>query len=311
MGVAEIASAAAFEKARLITEALDALREATDIDERESLDRESWVTWYDATVPDVRDIKMLAGAMEIELLRRRGEQIQVEGERRGGDSTKVTRCVTLDSATTTQRSRARAVAAQPERVAAFIKREIAAGRVPSVRGAVRAAQATPALKPAPEPTPIDTPPAANVPPSSHDAAARTRITRAHQRLFDRIATVSGVPRTVDDLGARLGLKGAETRRFLHDAALLPWVRIDRSGDAYTIHVDNNLRELCALQGPRPDVPGGSVAAFLGTLRREIVRRRKENHDEFRKRKWNHEGILKREQSAILDWIEEQLNQVPN
>jgi len=298
MSVAEFAAAkqeadAAAEKARLIAEALCMMSTAEKIDERDSFDLTGWADWYDATLPKVRDIEILAGAMRIELHRRRGEQILAEEERRGGLPTKVTQRVTLPDASKMQRSRDRALASQREHVAAFVQQELAAGRAPSLRGAVRAVKAT-------------------LPKTVHKTtAALTRSSRNHQRLVDRIAKVSGTPQTVGDLGTCFGLKDAETRRFLHDAALLPWVRLDRSGDAYTILVDDDLRNICEGRVPRPALGNQSIRAYLQSLRTEITRRRKENHDDFRQRKWNSELILKREQTALLDWIEEQLMKVPN
>ena len=67
---------AAYRKAALIQTALQTLRAAHRIDERDDLNAASFVEWYDRTIPDVRDIKMLAGAMEIELAKRRGERIR-------------------------------------------------------------------------------------------------------------------------------------------------------------------------------------------------------------------------------------------
>jgi hypothetical protein len=83
-GHAEMGTAAT-QKAGLIRGALQALRGADALDEREELDAGSFLPWYDSTLPNVRDIKVLAGAMEIELGRRRGERLAQEGEQRGGD----------------------------------------------------------------------------------------------------------------------------------------------------------------------------------------------------------------------------------
>jgi len=84
----------------------------------------------------------------------------------------------------------------------------------------------------------------------------------------------------------------------------------------------NLRELAG--GRRAKRPVSVVASvtelhhycnehvtFLRNLGGEITRRRKENHDERIKRKWNPADVLKVEQRALLDWIEEQLERVPS
>ena len=73
----------AYQKEQLIREAHEKLKAANRIDERDDLDGASFVEWYDRTIPEVKDIKILAGAMEIEMMRRRGEQVIAEGERRG------------------------------------------------------------------------------------------------------------------------------------------------------------------------------------------------------------------------------------
>jgi len=45
------------------------------------------------------------------------------------------------------------------------------------------------------------------------------------------------------------------------------------------------------------------------LRTEITKRRKENHDDRQKRRWNPEDIVKLFQSQLLDWIEQQLDEM--
>jgi hypothetical protein len=135
----------AYQKAHLIQAALQTLQAAHQIDERDDLDAASFLDWYDRTIPDVHDIKILAGAMEIELARRRGEQIIQEGELRGRPE-KVEQCSTLMSKSEKdRRHEERTLAAAPDAVHAFVQREVKAGKVPSMRGAVgvaRAAHAT-------------------------------------------------------------------------------------------------------------------------------------------------------------------------
>jgi hypothetical protein len=274
---------AANEKARLIGEALDTLRVAHAMDERESLDRASWAAWYDTTIPDVRDLKILAGAMEIELHRRRGE-------------VGVTHRVTRDQeAERQQLARDRALAAQPDRVAAFIRHEAAAGRVPSVRGAVRAARTTV--------SPTD-------PQRSQFEGQRARSRRIALDYVNKLDVLAdGARRTDAQVIAIVGTD--DVHAFLQRICLIPWLSIDRTVAGTTFVVDHDLRAICEGRAPRPALGHQSIRAYLQSLRHEIARRRKENHDEFRKRNWNSELILKREQTSLLDWIEEQLNQVPN
>jgi hypothetical protein len=53
----------------------------------------------------------------------------------------------------------------------------------------------------------------------------------------------------------------------------------------------------------------AVVERYDNLRAEITRRRKENHDDRQKRRWNPEDIIKRCQSELLDWIEQELDAV--
>ncbi len=282
---------AAFEKARLITAALGALRTAQQLDERDSLDRESWAAWYDATIPDVRDIKILAGAMEIELHRRRGEEPMEKPGPKPGEQF-VTHRVT-NPAARKQSERDRALAAQPEKVAAFIQREAAAGRVPSVRGAVRAAKGKLSKAELQQ---------------TNFTARQARVQRDTVELVAEIDAVADAQRRTD---AELAAAGIDVVAFLQRVRLIPWLAIDRTVAGTTFVIDADLRAICEGRAPRPALGNQSLRAYLQDLRAEITRRRKENHDEFRKRKWNSESILKREQTALLDWIEEQLNEVPN
>ncbi len=285
----------AYRKARLIEDALQTLRASHQIDERDDLSAASFLEWYDRTIPDVRDIKILAGAMEIELARRRGEKILQEEERRGGN-TKVSAADTLlSNATKVQRSKERAIATAPEAVTAFIARERVAGRVPTIRaaaGVARAARAT----------------AAPLRRIKQAEALQARQSETNEQLFAAVAKVADGRRRTDAQVATI--TGYNPQFFLARIRLIPWLRIDRTPEGLTFHVDAPLRAICDEQLPRPELAYRSINHFLRELRAEITRRRKENHDEFQKRRWNSELILKREQTSLLDWIEQQLDQVP-
>ena len=286
----------AYRKAHLIQEALQTLQTAHQIDERDDLTAASFLEWYDCTIPDVRDIKILAGAMEIELARRRGERIAKEGERRGGD-TKVNQCVTLVSdLEKSRRSQERALAAEPDAVRAFVQREVKAGKMPSMRGAVgvaRAARATAA-------------------PHRLTKKAEAEQVRQHHQEEQTIAAIlkltDGRRRTEAQIATLTGHQTAAF--FLQRIRLIPWLRLDRTPEGLVFHVDEELRAICEGRRPRPQLSYQSIDQFLRDLRAELTRRRKENHDEFQKRRWNSELILKREQTTLLDWIEQQLDRVP-
>jgi len=250
MGVVDFVAAsqtadAAREKARLITEALDTLGRAVDLDERDSLDPASWVAWYDATIPNVRDIKILVGAMEIELCRRRGEQIQAEGERRGGLPSKVTHRVTLPDASKKQRSRDRALTAQPERISAFVQQEAAAGRVPSVRGAVRAAKAKPSTKT-----------------ERKRAQFTASQTRAQRHTGDVVASLDAVADGQRRTDAQLTATGLDVEVFLRRVRVIPWLAIDRTDAGTMFVIDDDLRDICDTRAPRPALGNQSIRTYL-------------------------------------------------
>jgi hypothetical protein len=60
---------------------------------------------------------------------------------------------------------------------------------------------------------------------------------------------------------------------------------------------------------RIEPPDPETRAFLKNLRKEITRRRKENHAQKQQRIWNVENILKLELIDLLDWIEDELDKV--
>jgi hypothetical protein len=283
----------AFQKANLIREALDTLRAGNALDERDDLDAANFLEWYDRTIPDVHDIKMLAGAMEIELAKRRGERIEDEGERRGrpenlspGDR--------LSNAVMVQRKKDRVLAEQPEAVGAYVQREVTAQRPPTVKGAVRAATAArTASRPSRK--------------AAQFTRSQTLTQKTNEELLAMLGTVADGERRTD---AQLAKIVGGIKAFLNRVRLLPWLEIDRTVEGTTFQINRPLRAICESAAPCPALSYQSFAEYFHTLRAELTRRRKENHDEFLKRRWNSELIIKREQTALLDWIEQQLDRVP-
>jgi len=285
------------EKATLVASALNALKAANALDERDDLDAASWVAWYDATIPQVRDIKILAGAMEIELHRRRGEQILAEDEGRGGDQKseqiKVHHRGTLIQAERHRRHRARSIAKHPKRVRAYVEQEAAAGRVPSVRGAMRAAQAAVQTSKPDRKT-------------AQFQAAQDRVIERAGEWIRQLDAVADGERRMDAQIVRL--TGSEIEVFLQRIRLIPWLWIDRTLEGTRFVIDQELRDICEGRQPRPPL-GEPIKAFLARVRGEIVRRRKENHDQTMKSKWTHNSVNVHRQSQLLDWIEEELSKV--
>lgn len=293
----------AFQKADLIQQALQTLREARGLDERDDLTAATWVAWYEATIPDVTDLKLLAGAMEVELVLRRGQRIIAEGERRGGDQqtawspsqkSKLPELGSLLSpAEEKKRHKARRLAREAPTVRAYVERKVKAGQVPTVNGALGAAKTARATR---------------RPRGSEHRSTGPRLASIH-RLYDAIARVAdGERRSVKDLGK---VARYTPKYFVELARVVPWVTLDSTADGIRLEIDRELRAICEAERSRPELAYQSVHQFLREFRAELTRKRKENHDRFRDSRWNPEGIIKRTQSDILDWIEDQLNRVPS
>jgi hypothetical protein len=310
-------------KRNLIETALGQLIEAREIDERETLptEIEKWTAWYDATIPLVTDIETIAGAMRVEFHTRRGERLVAEPENLGGRPSfqeTMSRRDIVSEKDRQQRKKQRALGRQAEAARTYIKTEVAAGRKPSVKGALRHVKGL-AGRPASRPKSRRPSRAAQSSPStpSNQSAPYSWIgtqARAAQRTANTLAALDTVANgecwTDRELTRVIGL---DVERYLPRVRLIPWLSIDRRPEGTVFRIDGDLRNICEGRAPRPevdDLDGRSLGAFLKHLRGEITRRRKENHDEFRKRRWSSEVILRREQSDLLDWIEEQLDRVP-
>jgi hypothetical protein len=312
----------AADKMRLMGEALDALRGANAIDERETvtLDPAYWVPWYDSVVTTAVDIKILAGAMEIELAIRRGQWLNAGDERRGGDhgnqhlGGKVTQRVTLTGSERVARTRDGQLGAAATLVKGYIQEEMAAGRVPSKRGALRVAtgqhstvRRTPMTRP--QPAPHATP---RTKKAAQFSGAQLKAQQRAEAILTALDAVANGQHHADGALRRLIRQHAtvEVEEFLKCIRLIPWLSITRDDRGTTFRIDNELRAICEGLAPRTTLPDGlSIAAFLQRLRGEITRRRKENHEGYRKRKWTTEASLKLEMHDLLNWIEDELQKV--
>jgi hypothetical protein len=309
-------SSLATQKARLITETLDVLRAAHAIDERDSLTVDEWVSWYDATIPTVTEIKVLAAAMERELEVRRGEAVVQEGERRGGDhpcvESKVTHCVTMPLTERVERSRNRQLGRAAPQVRAWIAREASAGRAPTRRGALTVAGI--ALKQTPSATPR---PATNAERLRQYRAARRAqrermVTATKPRAETADANVLAAIETLAADGTFLSDKEIRHRTkfqakdLIRYTRLIDWLTIERTGTGTRFTIDHNLRACIEVWKTHPSLPTVTVAATLPVVLAELRRRRKENHDRREQTKWSVTEINKLLQREYLNWVETEL-----
>jgi hypothetical protein len=303
---------ASAEKAALIQAALQTLQAAHALDERtDNLNPASLVEWYDKTIPHVKDIKVLAGAMDVELAKRRGKQVKQEGERRGGDQSKVSQCDTLPNADKLQRSRDRVLATQPHVVDTYVKTEAEAGRVPSVRGAVRAVHEVRNA------TRSDRPPKSKRASRSGDVADTDSSTQT-VALIDKVA--DGQFHTNGELERVLGTSRA--RRFFDKVALIPWLTIARTPQGATLTIHQELRLVCEWYGSRvlpppagvtpvlPPTAETSPRALMRAVLEEMKRQREANNDLYKARLWKNEAIDNRKMSTLFDWVVDQLRRIP-
>jgi hypothetical protein len=140
---------------------------------------------------------------------------------------------------------------------------------------------------------------------------RIRETRL-ARIYSAVEALANGKRHEPARGARLTLSGVPGYvTGLRALYLIPWLNITRNDDnTVTLAIDQELRAICEARAPRPELNGFSVTEFYRHLRAEI-RRRREANDQARKGKnWSHEGINKLELVKLLDWIESELDRVP-
>lgn len=107
---------------------------------------------------------------------------------------------------------------------------------------------------------------------------------------------------------------ADYAHFLTKASMLPWLTIELVGQEQWIFIiDRNLKELCELYEPRPQLGGMSFVKFMGNLRREITRRRTEaNYRRARAHnRWSPDSVNKVELCQLVDWIERELDKIGN
>jgi hypothetical protein len=294
-------------KRNRIETALGKLLEAREIDERESLlEIEKWIAWYDATIPLVTDIRIIAGAMEVELSKRRGMRMEAEPQQPGRP---VTPGVTLSISERKVRSRDRALGRNPAAVDEYVKTEAHARRVPTRKGAARHVKRPAGQRPSPRPTLPSLRVRSSAPTRSRlEAAAHAKTEEYRKRTLSAIDRVADGPRRSDPALKRA--IGGDVEHFLRGVRLIPWLYIDRTQEGTALTIDRELREICEGRAPRPALEGFSIRGFLKHLRENITRRRKENHDEREKARWSTQAINSREQTDLLDWIELELDRVP-
>jgi len=298
-----------------IAKVLDGLctLQGTDVDLDVLPSREEMVRFAEHMLADVRDAAFISAALETKWAQICADLIAAEGERRGGDQKseeiKVTPSVTLiPPAARMARSRIRPLAGQSALVDEYIEKAKETKTLPTKTGAVRYVRTR--VEPTARRT-VTTPVRSRA--EIQFSVAQVKSQRRADTILAALDSVADGTH-YSDAALRRAIRRHgphEVQFFLQGIRLIPWLTITRDETGTTFTIDHELRDICDGHRPRPTLDGGqSVAGFLRHLRDEIRRRRKENHDELHKRKWNSELILKREQTALLDWIEEQLDRLP-
>jgi hypothetical protein len=297
------------DKTALVREALHALRSANAIDEREGdLDPAGLVAWYDLTIPAVTDIKAIAGAMDIELSRRRGELIGREGERRGpgrwrnratssGEVKVSQRDTLIGEANKQQRKRDRAIAAEPEAVKAYVQEETAAQRVPSKRGAVRVARKARAARgPVNKAKKTKKTKTQTAPRAAFQAYQRAETARQIEAVRDKSLTTLEIAGL---LGVQTALdrhRQERARTALTKIAMVDGVVVMQDDDRWLVTVTpERVTRETALK---------ALYTEFEKRRAEVKRRREEARDKYKS--WRPDNVHTLNQSALVDWIEDDL-----
>ena len=297
-----------------IAKVLDGLctLQGTEVDLDVLPSREEMVRFAQHMLADVRDAAFISAALETKWAQLRADLIAAEGERRGGDQKstekiKVSPALTLIPAERTARKEIRPLAGQSELVDEYIKKAKETKTLPTKTGAVRYVRTR--VEPPARRT-VTTPA-----PSRAEIQFRVAQVKSQRRADTILAALDTVADGThySDAALRRAIRRHgphEIQFFLQAIRLIPWLTITRDDTGTTFTIDHELRDICDGRAPRPPLEGQSIRDFLRSLRAEITRRRKENHDEYNKRKWRVTEVRTREQTLLLNWIEEQLDRVP-
>jgi len=143
---------------------------------------------------------------------------------------------------------------------------------------------------------------------NHKRRKRVKGQRRVVLHFIEVLAQRGTRVTTDEIKTLMRRKNIS--EFISVANLIPWVKVHLDDHGYLFSVDSELREICEGLRPRPTLPAGfSVAEFFATLSSEITARRNANQDYRDSRRWNPDPIVKQQQSALLDWIQHELDRV--
>lgn len=280
------------------------------IDERESMTLMTVaevMEYYDQLLPHTKDAQVILAAVEAEIYIRRSERIAQEPERRGGDhQSKVTPGVTLPDAAKMARSRMRIVGKNATAARAYVNAQVKANHKATRKGIVRHVKQA-----AGNTTKLPSKAARRSGGSGvagQWAGRQTRMARESAHILATLERLAdGTRRTDLEIYRITGID--VLKEYLKRIRLIPWLTIDRTLDGTVFTIDQDLREICERRVPRPALDGGSIRDFLAHLRSEMQRRRKENRDAAHAVKWNSDTIIKREQSDLLDWVEDQLGRI--
>jgi len=290
------------DKRRLIQSAHDDLVGPHLIDERETLADADALAWYDAVLPQATDIKLIAGALEIELSIRRGKLVEQEGELRGGDAgnqyeqkSKSDPVSHFSSAERARRKKDRLLASQETVVRTYTANAIKQGKTPTKRGALCTAYMTRgrgsrvrAVKP------------------GHRQQKSSALNEG--RLYQALDKLAAQDRSLSESEIH-ALTGMSADHLYHVTAHIPWVRRTKSADGLQYTIDTDLREICEGKRPRPQLNGASLSQQLRSLQSEITRRRKERDIYVRRNNWDHLTSHAKFIIELMNWIESELERV--
>ena len=305
------------EKLQAAREGLKAFKRSEEIDpgtDTDSIDVPRWVDEFTTTLDDASAI---VEKMRLEVTLRFGRQVLAGGDLRSQprNNLKPGLRSPLTQRQWTARSTARLLAEHEDDVRGYMKTPRA-----NTKGAVKLAQAK---RSATSPPRISKKQMRMRHPASVHMAARSRqATQFHVGQLKAQQRADGILTALTAVADGTHYTDAALRRAIHQHAkvqvaeflktirLIQWLSITRDNTGTTFTIDAELRAICDGKVPRPSLDGFSISAFMKNLRAEITRRREAANDQYRKRNWRPDGIHTKQQTELLNWIEDELNRVP-
>lgn len=147
-----------------------------------------------------------------------------------------------------------------------------------------------------------------------DYMSNARRNNCQRKLYAGIEALMGknLERVVRPDELRSAFPESAATILVSKLAMVSWLSVDTlKGPLYKLTIDRELKAICENRSPRPQLNGKSIMQFCADLRSEIKRRREAAH--YRRARahnqWCPDNVIKVEICQLIDWIENQLDQL--